>query len=50
MKNLTMIDPASQHVDGKLWANVAFATREVRVRNPGERERDSGMIPNTTPG
>jgi streptogramin lyase len=24
-----MIDPAFQHVDGKLWANVAFATGEV---------------------
>jgi virginiamycin B lyase len=24
--HLTMIDPAFQHVDGKLWANVAFAT------------------------
>src|SRR5262245_4429838 len=27
--HLTMIDPASQHVDGKLWANVAFATGEA---------------------
>ena len=27
--HLTMIDPAFQHVDGKLWANVAFATGEV---------------------
>jgi streptogramin lyase len=24
--HLTMIDPAFQHVDGKLWLNVAFAT------------------------
>ena len=24
--HLTMIDPAFQHVDGKLWVNVAFAT------------------------
>src|SRR5437867_107402 len=27
--HLTMIDPAFQHVDGKLWANVAFATGEA---------------------
>jgi streptogramin lyase len=27
--HLTMIDPASQHVDGKLWTNVAFATGEA---------------------
>jgi streptogramin lyase len=27
--HLTMIDPAYQHVDGKLWANVAFATGEA---------------------
>ena len=27
--HLTMIDPAFQHVDGKLWAKVAFATREA---------------------
>jgi streptogramin lyase len=27
--HLTMIDPAFQHVDGKLWLNVAFATGEV---------------------
>ena len=26
--HLTMIDPAFQHVDGKLWVNVAFATGE----------------------
>jgi len=25
--HLTMIDPAFQHVDGKLWVNVAYATR-----------------------
>jgi virginiamycin B lyase len=27
--HLTMIDPAFQQVDGKLWANVAFATGEA---------------------
>ncbi len=27
--HLTMIDPAFQHVDGKIWANVAFATGEA---------------------
>jgi streptogramin lyase len=27
--HLTMIDPAFQHLDGKLWANVAFATGEA---------------------
>ncbi len=27
--HLTMIDPAFQHVDGKLWANVAAATGEA---------------------
>jgi virginiamycin B lyase len=27
--HLTMIDPAFQHVDGKLWVNVAFATGEA---------------------
>ena len=27
--HLTMVDPAFQHVDGKLWANVAFATGEA---------------------
>ena len=27
--HLTMIDPAFQHVDGKLWLNVAFATGEA---------------------
>jgi virginiamycin B lyase len=27
--HLTMIDPAFQHVDGKLWINVAFATGEA---------------------
>jgi virginiamycin B lyase len=27
--HLTMIDPAFQHVDGKLWANVAFETGEA---------------------
>ena len=27
--HMTMIDPAFQHVDGKLWANVAFATGEA---------------------
>jgi streptogramin lyase len=27
--HLTMIDPAFQHVDGKLWFNVAFATGEA---------------------
>ena len=27
--HLTMIDPAFQHVDGKLWMNVAFATGEA---------------------
>src|SRR5205809_3437781 len=27
--HLTMIDPAFQHVDGKLWANVAFDTGEA---------------------
>ena len=27
--HLTMIDPAFQHIDGKLWANVAFATGEA---------------------
>jgi len=27
--HLTMIDPAFQHVDGKLWTNVAFATGEA---------------------
>jgi virginiamycin B lyase len=27
--HLTMIDPAFQHVDGKLWANVAFAAGEA---------------------
>jgi streptogramin lyase len=27
--HLTMIDPAYQHVDGKLWTNVAFATGEA---------------------
>jgi virginiamycin B lyase len=27
--HLTMIDPAFQHVDGRLWANVAFATGEA---------------------
>ncbi|MGH8527863.1 MAG: hypothetical protein ACREXY_27690, partial [Gammaproteobacteria bacterium] len=27
--HLTMIDPAFQHVDGKLWINVAFATGTV---------------------
>jgi len=27
--HLTMIDPAFQHVDGKLWANVAFANGEA---------------------
>ena len=27
--HMTMIDPAFQHVDGKIWANVAFATGEA---------------------
>jgi len=27
--HLTMIDPAFQHLDGKLWMNVAFATGEA---------------------
>ena len=27
--HLTMIDPAFQHVDGKLWINVAYATGEA---------------------
>ena len=27
--HMTMIDPAFQHLDGKLWANVAFATGEA---------------------
>ena len=27
--HLTMIDPAFQHVDGKLWLNVAYATGEA---------------------
>ena len=27
--HLTMVDPAFQHVDGKLWLNVAFATGEA---------------------
>ncbi len=27
--HLTMVDPAFQHVDGKLWANVAAATGEA---------------------
>jgi streptogramin lyase len=27
--HLTMVDPAFQHVDGKLWTNVAFATGEA---------------------
>ncbi len=27
--HLTMIDPAFQHVDGKLWVNVAFANGEA---------------------
>jgi virginiamycin B lyase len=27
--HLTMIDPGFQHVDGKLWINVAFATGEA---------------------
>src|SRR5436190_10441638 len=27
--HLTMIDPAFQHLDGKLWVNVAFATGEA---------------------
>jgi len=27
--HLTMIDPAFQHLDGKIWANVAFATGEA---------------------
>jgi virginiamycin B lyase len=27
--HLTMIDPAFQHLDGKLWLNVAFATGEA---------------------
>jgi len=27
--HLTMIDPAFQHVDGKIWLNVAFATGEA---------------------
>ena len=27
--HLTMIDPAFQHVDGKLWVNIAFATGEA---------------------
>jgi streptogramin lyase len=27
--HLTMVDPAFQQVDGKLWANIAFATGEA---------------------
>ena len=27
--HLTMVDPAFQHVDGKLWVNVAFATGDA---------------------
>jgi streptogramin lyase len=27
--HLTMVDPAFQHVDGKLWVNVAYATGEA---------------------
>lgn len=27
--HLTMVDPAFQHLDGKVWANVAYATGEV---------------------
>ena len=46
--HLTMIDPSSQQVDGKIWINVADGTDEIGrdvARGPGERYLDANDVP-----